>query len=228
MGRKTHTGIYWGDVKVAQYTGELGEHRWITSGGFYQKTYDFAIISEDQIEVYKLSRDKIIEANGEPENEISCGKKTLLTYLPGKMLVENNKFLKAGNFHQWPACELPTRIGVATSDCEMIKEKNALSGHITFGPYEQLPAGQYSFEIAYSSTASKGDTVGDWDVVLALPKEAKVLKNGLITGTEGAAGKVVGEFALDAGQNMEKFEIRTLVRPNVDLKIIHLRVDRMQ
>lgn len=217
-----------GKIKVAQYTGDLNEHRWITSGSFYQKTYDFAIVSEDQIEVYKLDRDKIIRANGDPKKEINCGQKTLLTYPRGQMLLNQNKFSKAGSFYTWKACELPTRIGIATPDCEMDKENIASSGHITFGPYEQLPAGSYNFEIAYSSTGNKGEVVGDWDVVLALPKEAKVLNNGLITGTDGATKKVVENFALDSGQNLEKIEIRTLARPNVDLKIIYLRVDRVQ
>ena len=110
----------------------------------------------------------------------------------------------------------------------MQKKDNSQLGYVTYGPNELLQAGQYNFEIAYSSAASKGETVGDWDVVLALPKEAKVLKNGPITGAAGETEKVAGNFALDSGRDLEKIEIRTLARPNVDLKVIYIRINRVQ
>ena len=70
--------------------------------------------------------------------------------------------------------------------------------------------------------------MGDCDVVIALPNEARILKNGPITCTDGAAERFVGNFTLDSGKDLEEIEIKTFVRPNVDLKVIYLRVNRVQ
>ena len=214
------------NLNVAQHFDNLGEMHWITSEKYFKQTYDFAIISENAAPPYKISSDALTRINGSPKFVKTCGSKLVFVYGKDKMRVK--KIVAPGDSYTWKACELPTIIGEKTAACEMQKKDNSQSGYLTYGPDEQLQAGQYTFEIAYSSAATKGETVGDWDVVLALPKEAKVLKNGPITGTDGAAEKVAGNFALDAGQNLEKIEIRTLARPNVDLKIIYLRVSRVQ
>jgi len=214
------------NLNVAQHFDNLGEMHWITSKKYFKQAYDFAIISENAAPPYKISSEALTRINGTPKLVETCGRKLVFMYGKDKMRVR--KIVAVGDSYTWKACELPTRIGEKTADCEMKKNDSTQSGYLTFGPYEQLQTGQYTFEIAYSSAASKGKTAGDWDVVLALPKEAKVLNNGLITGTEGATEKVVGIFALDSGQDLEKIEIRTLARPNVDLKVIYLRVDRVQ
>ena len=214
------------NLNVAQHYDNLGEMYWITSKQYFKQAYDFAIISKNAAPPYKISFDVLTRINGAPKVAKTCGSKLVLIYGKDKMRVR--KISAVGDTYTWKACELLTRIGEKTADCEMKKKDSAESGYLTFAPYEQLQTGQYTFEIAYSSAASKGETVGDWDVVLALPKEAKVLNNGLITGTDGATEKVAGNFALDSSQNLEKIEIRTLARRNVDLKVIYLRVDRVK
>lgn len=214
------------NLNVAQHFDNLGEMYWITSKEYFKQSYDFAIISESAAPPYKISPEALTRINGTPKSVKSCGSKLVFMYGKDKMRVR--KIVSVGDSYTWKACELPTIIGEKTADCEMQKKDNAMSGHVTFGPYEQLQAGQYTFEIAYSSAASKGDTVGDWDVVIALPNEAKILKNGPLTGTDGTSERLVGNFTLDSGKDLEKIEIRTLARSNVDLKIIYLRVDRVQ
>lgn len=214
------------NLNVAQHFDNLGEMYWITSKEYFKQYYDFAIISESAAPPYKISSEALTRINGTPKSVKSCGSKLVFMYGKDKMRVR--KIVSVGDSYTWKACELPTIIGEKTADCEMQKKDNAQSGYVTFGPYEQLPTGQYTFQIAYSSTASKGETVGDWDTVLALPNEAKVLNYGPIAGTDGATENIVGKFALNSGQNMEKIEIRTLARPNVDLKVIYIRVDRVQ
>ncbi|WP_226648833.1 hypothetical protein [Microbulbifer variabilis] len=210
------------DLSVAQYFDNLSEMHWITSRKYFKQTYDFAIISEDASPPYKISSEALTRLNGAPQLVKTCGSKLVFIYGKDKMRVR--KFVSPGNTYTWKACELPTKIGETVAECEMQKKDNAQSGYVTFGPYERLQTGQYTFEIAYSSTIREGESVGDWDVVLALPKEAKVLKNGLIAGTDGRRGMITGQFTLDSGQNMEKVEIRTLARPNVDLKVTYIRV----
>jgi hypothetical protein len=233
-----HNGIaqYW-DAKylqnfsrlrldIAQHSDNLDEMLWITSKEYFKKRYDFAIISENAPPPYKISSEALTRINGAPKLVKTCGSRLVLMYGKDKMRVR--KIVNVGDSYTWKACELLTQIGEKTAGCAIQKKDNAQSGYVTHGPYEPLETGQYTFEIAYSSTTRKGEAVGDWDVVLALPKEAEVLKNGRIAGTGGATEKIVGKFALDSGQNLEKIEIRTLARPHVDLKVIYIQIDRVQ
>lgn len=220
------------NLNVAQHFSNLGEMHWITSKEYFRQYYDFAVISESATPLNKIASENKISSealtriNGTPNSVKSCGSKLVFIYGKDKMRVR--KIVSVGDSYTWKACELPTTIGEKTADCEMQKKDNTQSGYVTFGPYEQLPTGQYTFQIAYSSAASKAETVGEWDTVLALPNEAKVLNYGPIAGTDGATEIIVGKFTLNAGHNMEKIEMRTLSRPNVDLKVIYIRVDRVQ
>jgi hypothetical protein len=107
----------------------------------------------------------------------------------------------------------------------MRKKNIAQSGHLTYGPYKELPAGQYNFEIAFSSTAAKIDTAGNWGVTVSLPNEVRIIKNGLIKGSGGNTEKITGSFTLASSQ---KIEIRTWAQKNMDLKVIYIRVIRVR
>ena len=109
----------------------------------------------------------------------------------------------------------------------MEKQDLAASGHLTYGPYDRLPAGRYVFEIAYASADAKTSTVGEWDIVLALPDTAKVLAKGVLQGTAAQTEKIKGEFIVDPKEDMKNFEVRTLAHPQLHLKIIDVRIDRV-
>lgn len=78
--------------------------------------------------------------------------------------------------------------------------------------------GQYNFEIAFSSTAEKIATVGNWDVTAALQNKVRIIKNGLLKGSSGNTEKATGNFTLASSQ---KIEIRTWAQKNMDLKVIY-------
>jgi putative flippase GtrA len=122
----------------------------------------------------------------------------------------------------WKGCELPTKIGEKTAACEMQKRDKTLSGSLTFGPYEPLLSGHYTFEIAYASTDGVADVVGDFDVTFNGGKD--ILKNGLMTGTNGTTNEIKGEFVLDSEYDMAHVEIRTSARQNMDLKVIAIKI----
>lgn len=214
------------NLNLAQHFGNLREMYWVTSKEYFKENYDFAIISEEANPPYKISSEALVRLNGPPKLVKACGSRSVYVYGRGKMRVR--RIVNVGDSYLWNACELPTIIGERTADCRMQKMDGIQSGYVTFGPYEKLPVGHYTFEIAYSSIVSKGGIAGDWDVVLHLPKNEQVLNKGLIAGSGGADDKVVGKFALDFEQNMGEIEVRTLARSNVDLKIIYIRVDRVQ
>lgn len=68
------------NITLAQYTERLDEFRWITSGAFFRSSYDFAIISENEPSSEKIPRQILIATAGAPEQEVTCGERTLLIY----------------------------------------------------------------------------------------------------------------------------------------------------
>lgn len=213
-------------LNVAQHTDNLDEFNWITSKKYFKKAYDFAIIPLDTKSSKEITIDKLTRINGYPKLSKICGNSLVLIYGKDNLLI--NKIFGVGGAYTWKACELPTKIGVKTVNCEMKKKSGADSGYLTFGPYVKLSPGIYTFKIVYSSATSKKDTVGGWDVVLALPNEAKVLMNGLIAGTDDAVRTLSGKFSLTYARDSQAIEIRTMSRPNTDLKVIYLRIKRIK
>lgn len=210
-------------LNIAQHFEDLSEMHWITSKKYFKPTYDFAIITEAAHPPFKLSLEALTRLNGKPKLIKACGSRTVYVYGKDQMRVRN--FVNVGDNYTWKACDLPTVIGEQTAECEMQKMDNAQSGYLTFGPYEQLSTGEYTFSIAYSSNASKGEPVGNWDALLAIPQGSIVMQDGLITGTNGAIETIIGQFKVSPEQNMGKIEIRTTVKKDVDLKIIYIRID---
>ncbi len=129
-----------------------------------------------------------------------------------------------GKSFKWAACDLPTKIGVKTGDCEMQKNDLSLSGHLTYGPYVKLSTGRYTFEIAYSSSKSSKEIVGRWDVHLSLPESGEIIDRGEIYGSDNELKHITKSFRINPKRNMEMVEIRTLAHSNVPLKIISLQI----
>lgn len=78
-------------ITLAQYLGNLEQHKWITSERFYAGAYDFAIIDERADAMFKLSRETLVALNGEPQQVISCASHTLLLYNPGGLRVDSRQ-----------------------------------------------------------------------------------------------------------------------------------------
>ena len=213
------------NLNIAQYFDNLSEMHWITSKKYFKPTYDFAIITEAAPPPFKISTEALINLNGKPKLIKACGSRTVYIYAKDQMRIR--KFVSVGDTYTWKACDLPTVIGVQTAECEMQKKDDAQTGYLTFGPYEQLTTGEYTFAIAYSSNASKGKPVGNWDALLATPKGTNILQDGLMTGTDGTIETIIGQFQLNQEQNMGKIEIRTMANTDTDLKIIYIRIKRI-
>lgn len=214
------------DLRLAQYLEQLDEMRWITSSRFYRDTYDFAIISENAAPPYKLSAATIERLNGPPVRVIRCGERSL--YIYGKDKLKVSPILAVGESRQWRACELPSQIGAVVSDCRLRKRDMAQAGYLSFGPYQPLLPGRYRFDLDYSSDTATNGNAGDWDVVVALEKEARVIARGSLTGTAGSASRLSGEFVQSEAGSRQKIEVRTLAHAGTDLEILQLRVTRLE
>jgi hypothetical protein len=213
-------------ANFAQYYENMNEMHWITSRKYFKENYDFAITSEAAVSPHKISSDALIRINGAPTTVKVCGHRSVFIY--GKDKLRLRKIVAVGDSYTWQGCELPSIIGEKTEQCAMRRNDAAPLGYLTFGPYEPLPAGQYTFELVYVSAASSAEVVGEWDVALTLANEARILTKGLITGTDAVLETLSANFSVDAKHHLQKIQIRTLAQANLDLKVIHLKIDRVQ
>lgn len=212
-------------ITLAQHTGDLGEHRWITSDKFFRPGYDFAIISENASTEYKIDRQKLLAINGPPSQEVACGNRSLLLYPPGTLQVK--AIASRGASVRWKGCELPTQFSASKDSCEAQKNDPAPAGFVSFGPYHPLAAGRYAFRLAYTSSMSPRETAGEWDAVLALPGEAKKLAAGPLAGTGGQSGEVNGTLRIDPGHDMQKIEIRAFSSAGGTMRVRSLDITRL-
>lgn len=67
-------------LTLAQYFGTLEPMEWITSQRFFSERYDFAIIAEQEVPMFRLPREQLIAINGEPAQSVSCGNRTILLF----------------------------------------------------------------------------------------------------------------------------------------------------
>jgi hypothetical protein len=212
-------------LTLAQHTGDLNEHRWITSDKFFRPGYDFAIISENAPPPYKINRHRLLEMNGAPANVVACGSRTVLLYPQGKLQVK--PFAGPKTAVRWKGCQLPTQFSASKEGCEAQKNDPAQAGFASFGPYHPLPAGRYAFRLAYASSRNPTETAGEWDAVLALPEGAKKLAAGPLAGTADGVGEVKGSFRIDAGHDMKNIEIRAFSSAGGTMKIRELEITRL-
>jgi hypothetical protein len=211
-------------LALAQYFSDLTSQKWITSDRFYRSKYDFAIIAEDAEPMYKLPVEMLTTLNGAPKETVSCGTRKVLIY--GADQLRTTKISEPGSAYTWRGCDLPKQIGKATAACESEKADPDQEGFVTFGPYEALPAGEYGFEITYASSKPEGEDAGKWDVVLALPTEARPLAAGAFIGTAGQTRSASGKFVIEKNFDLTKIEIRSFSNKGGTMKVVSLRVTR--
>lgn len=212
-------------LRLAQYVDDLNRHNWITSERFFRKTYDFAIINNAAEGMFKLPAAKLIEMNGPPSKSVTCGDRTLLMFGQDRLRLERTAL--PGVSLRWKGCELPTLIGKPTPACEVQKSAPDQDGFLSFGPYQSLPAGTYAYEVEYASSKAANEIAGEWDVALALPKEAKRLQAGALRGTGGELRKLSGKFTVPKEYDMARIEIRHLSNKGGTMKIVSLSITRL-
>jgi hypothetical protein len=135
-------------------------------------------------------------------------------------------FAVAGAAFRWKGCKLPSTIGKPTGACSVEKRDRALAGHLTFGPYEPLPAGKYSLEIRYASPEAKSVAPGDWDVAIPLMQGSLVVARGQLKGSAGGPASISADFTIDAAQAMQPVEIRTATYAGKLLQIDWIELKR--
>jgi hypothetical protein len=138
--------------------------------------------------------------------------------------------------HKWRACDLLISNANAQVDketCEVTSRADS-SGIVTYGPYVQLPQGNYSFAIEYTGTSLAAESlaaeslaadIGDWDVVAY--SSLIVLGKGVLPGTNGNRGTLRGTFTVPPKYIKDFVEIRTFVQPDARLTIHGIELKRI-
>jgi len=137
-------------------------------------------------------------------------------------------FAAAGAVFRWKGCELPTVIGKPTGACSVDKRAPALAGHLTYGPYESLPAGDYRLEIRYASAEPKQLAAGAWDVAVPLANGVFVVAQGTLQGSDGAPAAVSLNFSIGAAQALHLVEIRTAANADRALQVDSIELKRLR
>lgn len=212
-------------LTIGQYMHDLSEHRWITSTRYFRPTYDFAIVNAENGPLYRLPQEAIIARNGPPLLTTVCGHHTVLAYAQDKLRVR--KIVSPGDTYTWNGCELATQIGKPTASCILDKADPEAEGTLSFGPYEILQSGHYSFRLEYSSAKPATDRAGDWDLVLALPNEAKPVVAGVLTGSAGMPGEIKGTFTITPQESGNKVEFRTRSNKGGTMQVQSLTIARI-
>ncbi|MCP3972210.1 MAG: hypothetical protein GY717_18185 [Rhodobacteraceae bacterium] len=75
------------ELTLALHLSDLSPDYWITSRAYYLGAYDFALIDENRSGLRKLSAERIVAINGQPEQTVRCNQHTLLLYRRGGLRV---------------------------------------------------------------------------------------------------------------------------------------------
>ena len=204
-------------IPMAQVDNNLADVRWITSDSFYKDKYDFVIINNKPIRFdFLLNKAKIISINGQPDEIIECkeANSEILYYKNG---LYTDEFLATGKA-MFTTKSLYTLIGKKIDDIIII-ENASQKGIATYGPYIELKAGKYSFELVYSSLDS--DESNTWDV--ASDSSKTILAKGELKDTNGEFKIASGEFELSSDA---KIEVRTFYSGKGELRIKELVIKR--
>lgn len=228
-------------LTLAQYSGDLSRMEWITSERFYRPHYDFAIIADSEIPQFKLPRERLATQGGGSPRAVACADRTVLLFGPAGLRLPEAaapearparavpaRFATAGAAFLWKGCELPSGIGKPTAACGVETHDPRLSGHLTYGPYEPLPAGEYALEIRYASAEGDTGVAGAWDVALQLPGKVVVANAGQLAGTRASPARMSARFSIAAAHAMAPVEIRTTVHEGKSLRIDSIALTRLR
>ncbi|MFC4930356.1 hypothetical protein [Massilia sp. GCM10023247] len=225
-------------LTLAQYSGDLSRMEWITSERFYRPHYDFAIIADAEAAQFKLPRERLAALGGELPRAVACGDRTVLLFRPAGLRAPEaaapraapvpSRFAAPGASFRWKGCELPSGIGKPAAACGVEKRDPRLSGHLTYGPYEPLPAGEYALQIRYASAEGETGVVGAWDVALQLPGEVVVANAGQLTGTRALPARMSAWFSIAPAHAMAPVEIRTTAHEGKSLRVDSIELTRLR
>lgn len=121
------------------------------------------------------------------------------------------------------ARELPSQIGIIDGNNRKANSKIDKAGYLTFGPYIELLAGNYKFNILYESSQNNNIEVGFWDIAI----NQEVINQDKIYGTNSKEINLILQFTIPESSNKNIVEIRNYYNGTGDLTIKNLTITRV-
>lgn len=185
-------------------------------------------ISPTQNVFYLVNRDD--DKDGQLIDHIKWNNGVLLDHVDGTDIwmakpiwpIFNAEF---GNF-TWNGCQLPTQIGTRSSDCTITKNVKNSEGYLSFGPYQNLPNGNYKFEVRIFSDSADTQKIGNFDVVL---NNGVVLVSETIVGSNGKFTTLSGDFTIKGVFDKNRsVEIRVFITKNHNASLQAVKIEKIK
>ncbi|MGB3136168.1 MAG: hypothetical protein WBB18_05120, partial [Nodosilinea sp.] len=239
------------NLEVVQVNRDLSDFVWINNPQWYREAYDFALIPQEVNGVdnfFVPDRIRLEQINGPPKEKSLCNNVALSNYHDLATLGKNDDLFnrvsvffyepgelrtqhwqKVGETYTWLACDLPSQLGTVAENCSRNKAVSAESGFLTFGPYEELPVGDYTASITYASPIDESTPIGHWDVLASLSTEEfkEILKKPLL-GTGERTVEVSGEVQVREDWEQKPVQIRTYVDAQASMSVYKISLQRIR
>ena len=111
---------------------------------------------------------------------------------------------------------LKNNIGKVSQDIIISDNK---TGFLSFGPYKEIPAGKYKFDLIYSSSLGLDEASNFWDINLIVKKNHTIIQKGDLTGTNSEFKTLGAQFET---KEKAEVEIRSFYNGKGELKIKEL------
>lgn len=123
---------------------------------------------------------------------------------------------------QWLAPQLPSVIGHVLNGRLVANSEDAV-GYLSYGPYVNLPAGEFLISLNYASQAAPATQVGHWDMVgQDWAGQAVDLAKGPVYGSEASDATIQQQVRLDRA--LQNVELRVFKQgASLELKSIGIR-----
>jgi hypothetical protein len=190
-------------LNIVQVKSTLEPQFWVNNSIWYDMNPEFVVIDTRS---HDINPETIINRYGEPASTFYCQNLTVLLYnrsndIAFSQQLRNSVVLahvdKPGDVAEFHAAYLPGQIG-ENSVLQRTVE-NGAAGYLIYGPYLQLPAGQYTFEVDYAAE-SNANSIATWDAVFTQADRVQVLKSGLVLTHENI---VEDSFTLSASGKIQ-------------------------
>ena len=175
-------------LSVAQVSPDLLPFRWENNSSEYEgNDFDFVILDGNTDSNYEIKLATVVDQFGQPDVSFSCEGNDVLIYNQPKDVKFRDQFIpensssdleKAGDKIFYFASQLPSQVGTISGDSRTADESTSTLGYLTFGPYVNIPAGEYQFKIEYSGQANDEINIGAWDVSLIQNTQITALLRG--------------------------------------------------
>lgn len=195
----------------------------ISNFNWYDHEFEFIITDRENNDPQRLDQQKIQEHFGEPAATVTCDTKTMLIYNRPQDTAFQQQF-REYFVQTYQAADLPSQTGRVTGASRIAEPVDA-SGYLMYGPYVELPIGDYAFELHYQATDLQQPKPNTWDVVIdpTYDPGLKRLQKGEIV--QAGENVLRGEFQI---RQLGKTEIRTYYAGHGTLRIDKIQIQRIR